>query len=366
MTKHKVDKTHRMDGTKLLWHMDRVHKFYRDGERIAPLYIDIGVTKKCNISCIYCFGEFQDKTNDTIPREPLLNTFYQAPRLGVKSIGVIGDGDPTLNPHIYDAMDIGKEGGLDIAFSTNGVLLNDEKMENILRNNTWMRFNLSAGTRQGYKKIHRRDKFDIVKKNIQRMVELKEKHNYKCEVGLQSVFIPTEVMTKEVIPESQLALDAGVDYFLIKQCSLPDEGQAGMLQFDLDLYNTPKINNLLQEAEDMSTEKTKIIPKWISMNYRVGKRPYERCVDVPLLFQISGNGKCYPCGYLFNDERYCYGDLNKNTLEEILDSDKYWNIIDYMIKEFDVNKQCQGECRHDKSNEFIWDYIHKPKGVNFI
>ena len=52
MKKHKVDKTHRMDGTKLLWHMDRVHKFYRDGERIAPLYIDIGVTKKCNISCI--------------------------------------------------------------------------------------------------------------------------------------------------------------------------------------------------------------------------------------------------------------------------------------------------------------------------
>ena len=102
------------------------------------------------------------------------------------------------------------------------------------------------------------------------------------------------------------------------------------------------------------------------MNYRFVKWPYDHCVDAPLLFQVSGNGKCYPCGYLFGDERYEYGDLNKNTLEEILDSDKYWEIVDHMIKKFDVNKQCQGECRHDKSNEFISDYINKPKGINFI
>ncbi|MHA1150987.1 MAG: radical SAM protein [Promethearchaeota archaeon] len=355
-----------MDGTKLLWHMDRVKEHYDEGKRISPLLINIGATKKCNANCIYCYGVFQGKDQkSTIDREPLLHLFYSAPKLGVKAIEIIGDGEPTLNPHIYDAMDIGKKEGLDMAFSTNGILLDtDEKRENVLRNCSWMRFNLSAGTREGYKKIHRVDKFEKVVENIKRMVELKKyPYGYPCDVGLQAVYVPG-LMDQDIIDESILARDLGVDYLLIKQCSLPEKGVVADISFDVNDYDKPEIKSILKRCESLSNDKTDIVVKWEFM--QIGKRrPYDHCVDAPLIFQVSGNGKCYPCGYLFGNEEYEYGDLNTQSLQGILESEKYWGIIDKM-KKFDVHNDCEGCCRHDKINEFLSEYLDKPNGVNFI
>ncbi len=382
--KHKVDKKRRMDGCKMLWHLETADRHFKNNERIAPIYIDMGATKMCNIKCVYCYGNYQKMTGEKIEESSLIKLFEDAPRIGIKGIGLIGDGEPTLNPALYDAMNAGKAKGLDIAISTNGVLLNtDEKRENILRNCVWMRFNLSAGTREGYKKIHGVDRWNLVTDNIREMVKLKNKKDYDCEIGLQSVFIPG-LMNDEIVKETEFALDAGVDYFLIKQCSLPDEGQSGMMQFDLKDYDDPEIQRALEMVESMSTDTTDIVPKWNLMELK-GKRPYEGCLGIPFLLQISGNGKVYPCGNLFGryNDRYLMGDLHSNSMEEIIKSERYWEVIEQM-KTFDVHRDCKGQCRQDKINEFLYDYVSKgrcrqdkinefwdeyiapPRGINFI
>ena len=261
-----------------------------------------------------------------------------------------------------------------MAFSTNGILLdNHEKRNNVLRNNKWMRFNLSAGTRESYKNIHRVDKFDKVVENISEMVKLKYLHNHECEIGLQAVYVPG-LMDKEMPKLSKLAVSLGVDYLVIKQCSLPEfeksvggEGRASVndVSFNVNDYDKPEVRDMLKSCEAMSTKKTDIKVKWDFMEMGK-KRPYDHCVDVPFIFQVSGNGKCYPCGYLFGNEEFEYGDLNEQGLEEILKSEKYWGIIDKMINNFDVHNDCAGCCRHDKINEFVSEYLDKPKGINFI
>jgi len=356
-----------MDSTKMIYHLDRVKDFYEKGKKVSPILINIGVTKMCNLDCCYCFGVKQGRDQKSmIQRKPLLRLFEQASKLEIKAMEIIGDGEPTINPHIYDAMDIGKKNGLDMAFGTNGILLDtDEKRENILRNCKWMRINLSAGNREQYKQIHRRDYFDKLIKNIERLVELKKEKGYKCDIGLQAVFVP-DLMNQHMLDESDLAVKLGVDYFVIKQCSLPEGNtKVADVEFDVNRYDDEDIQNLLKKCEAKSTDKTEIIPKYKAISLK-GNRPYDHCVDVPFLFQVSGNGKCYPCGYLFGDERYEYGDLNKQSLKEILESDRYWKIVNYMINEFDVHTQCAGHCRHDSSNKFVWDYLNKPESINFI
>jgi molybdenum cofactor biosynthesis enzyme MoaA len=300
-------------------------------------------------------------SGDIIPRNVLLKLFEDAPKLGVRSMTLTGDGENTLNPAVYDAMRIGKKNGLDIGFATNGIKLNDVEMITILQNCVWVRFNLSAASREAYYKIHGVDKWDMVRTNIQRIVELKKELGLNTTIGLQMVLIPDAL--KEVIPESQFAIDSGVDYFVIKQFS--DPGCEELSQFALSWYDNQETLDILKKAEAMSTDVTKIVPKWDMMHSK-GIRQYDHCVDCPLIFQISGSSKCYPCGFLFGNEKYCYGDLKTQSLGEILTSDHYWKIIKYMREEFDVHKDCTGCCRHDFLNKFITDYLNKPDHINFI
>lgn len=353
---------YRFDGHKLIYHMDRVYAHYRNGKRIYPLHIDIGTTKVCNAKCVYCYGIKQkmDYTS-VIPLEPMLNIFGTASSLGIRSITVTGDGEPTLNPHMYSALLLGHSTGLNMGFATNGIKITEAQMDTILKTCTWLRFNLSAVDRATYKTVHGTDKWDTVSKNIALAVKLKRERGYTCTIGLQMVLIPQCI--DQVIPEARFAVDTGVDYFVIKQFS--DPGCEAMSRFDMSLYDSSKVLSTLATAESMSTENTKIVPKW-GMIRDKGRRRYDRCVDCALLFQISGSGKCYPCGYLFGDDRYCYGDLHKNTLKEILDSEQYWKVVKYMRESFDVHKDCKGACRHDFTNAFIWDYLHPPEHLNFI
>ncbi len=349
------------DGCKLLWHMDRVHDYYRDGKRIYPLHIDIGATKRCNARCVYCYGIYQKMSQDIIPRDVLVRLFEDAPTLGIKSLTLTGDGEPTLNPAVYDACVIGRKGGLDIGFATNGIFINPTQMEILLSTCTWLRFNLSAVGEEGYKAIHGVPQWKRVQGNIKMAVDIKRKKGYKCTLGLQMVLIPQCI--EFVLPEARFAVENGLDYFVIKQFS--DPGCEEMSRFNLEWYGNEKVISILKQAEALSTEGTKVVPKW-KMIWSMGRRPYDRCVDCPLIFQISGNSRCYPCGYLFNREEYCYGDLKKQNLKEILDSERYWEIIDYMATKFDVHKDCTGNCRHDFTNAFVWEYLHPPEHLNFI
>ena len=356
-----MSKWYAFDSHKLIYHMERVYDHYRDGKRIYPLHIDIGATKLCQLKCVYCYGIYQKMSNDIIPSGILVKLFQGAPDLGIKSLVLTGDGEPTLNPAVYQAVIEGKKKGLDIGFATNGVALNEEKIEALLNSCTWLRFNLSAVSRDAYKSIHGVDLWEKVQVNIQQAVDLKKKLKSNCTLGLQMVLIPQAL--DAVVQEAMFAIANGLDYFVIKQFS--DPGCEEMSRFKLDWYDNPEVMKTLRLAESLSNEHTKIVPKYGTIASK-GRRPYNHCVDCPLIFQISGNGRCYPCGFLFNNERYCYGDLHKQSLKEILDSEHYWDVIKYMREKFDVHKDCVGCCRHDAMNAFIWNFIHPPEHLNFI
>lgn len=363
-----TDKKRHMDSTKLLWHMDRVIQHYDKGEKVAPIHIDVGLTKDCNMRCDYCYGYFQSMDGAIIQPDALINNLIlSAAKIGVRSLGFIGDGEPTLNPAWALALEVGKREGLSLAISTNGILVDTEdKREIILRCCEWARFNMSAYSAQGYEDIHRSNKRNIIMDNLKALVRLKRELDSTCDLGIQMVFVP-DLMMDEVIPLAQFAIDTGVDYMVIKQCSLPDEGESGMAQFDLDQYSEEATLDLLERAEAMSTPETDIVVKWNTLEAK-GKRNYDHCVGVQLLPEISGDGGIYPCGYFFGGKRpdLCYGNLHDNTLEEIVFSDRYWNIVNHMNEKFDPHTQCKGCCREDMVNTFVWDYLHKPKGVNFI
>ena len=362
------------DDTKALWHMKRIIRHFDEGQRIAPVHIDMGLAKFCNVNCVFCYGKYQNQSKDYIEKDALVNLMNDAGAMGVKSIGYIGDGEPPYNPYWEQGLRAGREAGMDMSISTNGVKLDTPQTRaTVLDNCEWMRYCFSAGTREGYKKIHGVDKFDKVVRNIEDTVNERKS---QCDIGMQGVFVPT-IMADEIVKEAKLAVELGVDYMVMKQCSLPEgSDKAGMMQFDLNDYDKPEIRDALREAESLSTDRTQIIIKWGLIDQK-GAKPYEGCPAIPLLLQISGNGDVYPCGHMFQDqgktkedrkfEQYKMGNVHTERFRDILNSDKYWDIVKKMRHDFDVHKDCSGACRHDKLNEFLYDYLTKPpQGVNFI
>jgi MoaA/NifB/PqqE/SkfB family radical SAM enzyme len=358
----------RFDGHKMLHHLDRLQAWQK-GEHFAPIHIDMGLTKFCNTACIYCYAVVQNMTQGTmIEREALLRYIDDCGRLGVRSIGFIGDGEPTLNPALYDATVRARELGIDTSMATNGLLLDMDRAHDLLKNMSWIRFNLSAGDRDGFRRIHqsKEKNFDLLVEKIRELVRIKKENNYPCTLGLQMVLIPE--CFDQVLSEARLGAELGVDYFVIKHCSDSEYKEIGIQYED---YLT--ITDVLKEAESYSTADYVVQAKWNKINaasesalYKDGFRKYDVCYGTPFLLQISGNGKIYPCGPFFNKERFYIGDLHQQSFFDIVMGDRYWQVHKDVSESVDVHKDCAVGCRQDYVNKFLWDLKNPPEHINFI
>lgn len=355
-----------MDGHKLYWHSDRVNDWLH-GRRIAPIHIDVGLSKGCNIKCQYCFGavqgNFYKKGSEVFfPRDPLLRYVKEAGELGVRSMAFVGEAEPLLNPHVYEAIIKGKKAGVDIALGTNGILLDVGKSgEEALEHLSWIRFNISAASEEAYRRVHASKEFSTAIEKIKFCVDKKKRKKLQVTIGLQMVLTPSNI--GEVVPLSKLGKELGVDYLVIKQCADTVTNDLGV--FDR-LKEYDSFLEILKEAEKMSSKGYNVIVKWGKITNK-GKRNYDQCLGVPFLLYSSGDGKLYPCGVFFDfkEEDYRMGDLVKQSFKEILESDRYWEVVE-KVKQIDVHKECYANCRTHSINEFLWQLRHPPEHVNFV
>ena len=122
-----------LDGSKVLWHQERIKEWNYGEGRIAPITIDCALTTKCSYRCVYCYGKMQCiNQSDNMDRETIFNFLDDAAEIGVKGVSFVSDGESTCNPHLKDAIVHGYEKGLSMALGTNGYLLKDEELEEIL------------------------------------------------------------------------------------------------------------------------------------------------------------------------------------------------------------------------------------------
>ncbi len=282
-----------MDGHKLIWHLDRVQD-WQAGQRIAPLHIDVGLSKGCNIRCQYCFGVLQGNfykkgAEVYFPREPLMRYVREAGEAGVRSVAFIGEGEPLLNPYVYDAIVEGTHSGVDISLGTNGILFNTGiDGEQALEHLKWIRFNLSAASDEAYRRIHASKEFSVACDKVRFCVRSKRSRNLSVTIGLQMVLTPANV--DQLIPLAKLGGELGVDYLVIKQCS-------DTVASDLNVYDQfdeyAGFNEVLTRAESLSNCDYQVIVKWSKITNK-GKRGYNQCLGVPFILYSSGDGRLYP------------------------------------------------------------------------
>lgn len=349
-----------LDGHKLAWHKDRVDAWLR-GERIAPITIDCALTRQCSYNCVYCYGKLQSNDEKQITKEVIFRFLDDAAEIGVKAISFVSDGESTCSPCLTDAVLRGKANGLDMALGTNGYLLKQNELEDILPALTYLRFNISAGEAQRYAQIHGVSQkcYHRVIETIKKSVQIKKKNNLDVTIGMQMVLMPE--FEDQILPLSKLGRDLGVDYLVIKHCSDDEKGSIGV-----DYSKYKNMTDILKVAETYTSDTYQVSAKW-SKIFSNGKRNYSQCFGPPLILQMSGSGLVAPCGMLFNDKykKYHIGNIVEQSFKDIWQSDRYWEVMDLIASQkFDAKNMCGTLCLQHKVNECLIDI--KNKGIKLV
>lgn len=318
-----------LDSHKLSYHFDRI-KAWESGQRIAPVSVDMALTRACGAMCSFCYAMIQEpQERSTIKTKEALNLLDDFAEIGVKGVSLISDGESTISkayvPFIQHAAKI----GIDIGNATNGWEWEPEKIEQVLPYLTWVRFTVAGGTPEGYARImfkssEHTEVFDRAISHIRYAVLLKKKLNLKVTLGIQMVLMPE--FKNEIIPFAKLATDLGVDYGVIKHCSDDEFGTLGVNYAEYE-----NLYPLLIKAELMSNEDTKIIVKWEKIKDK-GRPSYNRFYGPQFLLQISGSGLVAPSGMFFNARysKFHIGNFADESFKSIFKSERYWRIMDYL------------------------------------
>jgi len=355
-----------LDGTKINWYHDRV-RAWEQGERIAPVTIDMALTTTCNMGCVFCYRYLQHNQFYKITEDHMTRFLDNCAEIGVKGVSLVSDGESSISPAFGHTISYGHSLGISMASGTNAYLLQGELLEEVFPKLTYLRVNISAGEEDRYNEImgSKGDMFEQVIKNIRSMVKMKKEGKSECTIGMQMVFMPE--FEDQLIPLAKLAVELEADYLVIKHCSDDELGTLGVKYGDYE-----KCYNTIREAEALSNDTTLIKAKWskiMECNEKGAIRSYSNCYGPPFLLQISGTGLIAPCGMLFND-RYKWahmGNITEQSFKEVWQSDRYWDVVNHLANKknlpgmppFNAQNMCGSLCLQHSVNKYLDNYKKK-------
>ncbi|MBZ0090724.1 MAG: radical SAM protein, partial [Sulfuricellaceae bacterium] len=244
-----------LDSHKLSYHTDRVEA-WEAGERIAPVGVDMSLTRACGAMCSFCYAMMQEsQARSSIKTTHALNLLDDFAAIGIRSVSLVSDGESTLSNAYVPFIQHAAKLGIDVGNATNGWEWEPEKIEQVLPYLTWVRFTVAAGRPDSYANIMYKGPehtkvFDRAMEHIRYAVDLKRRNRLPVTLGIQMVLMPH--LKNEIIPFAQLGLDLGVDYAVIKHCSDDEQHTLG-----IDYSQYESLHDLLIQAESMSNEQTK-------------------------------------------------------------------------------------------------------------
>jgi radical SAM protein with 4Fe4S-binding SPASM domain len=345
------------DSHKLDKHPERVAEWRQTGD-CFPIYVEIGLTNRCNHNCMFCALDYLEHGGADIDSKILSKNLENMAKHGVKSVMFAGEGEPFLHKNIPFFVRTAKESGMDVSITSNGVPFTDKKAEQCMPYLSWIRFSVDAGTPETYAKIHgtKKGDFEKVLNNIKYAVNLKSKNNLNTTIGVQALL--TNKSLDELSLLARTIKNIGVDNLQIKPYS-HHPASKNDLRFD---YN--EAEKLRVELEGLNNQNFQVIYRTQTIKRLFQERDYKECYGLPFFTLIDSKGNVLPCNLFYNNQEFSYGNLYKNSFSEIWNGEKRKKVIQN-IKSGGIN-DCRLGCRLDASNRYLERLKNPHPHDNFI
>ena len=162
-----------------------------------PRNMLVELTNCCNHSCLFCAHKKMRRKQGFCDKKVMLDIIAQAYELGTREIGFYLTGEPLLSRDLEFFVDQCKKIGFEyIYLTTNGVYADKERIRGLCEAGlSSIKFSIDAATRETYLKIHGKDDFSIVKKNLFDVLSLKKERE---TLGVFASFCVVKQNEKEV------------------------------------------------------------------------------------------------------------------------------------------------------------------------
>lgn len=334
-----------VDSHKLNYHPNRVVEWLNNRE-CFPIHVEMGITNKCNHNCEFCTLSWIDHGSKELDLEILKKTIKEFSEVGVKSIYLAGEGEPTLHKDLPEIIRTASNLGIKVSMSTNGSALDSKLSSQIIENLSWIRFSLDSINPVTYSKMHGVNKSELFKvlENITKMVNLKNKKKLNINIGVQAIFEPKNA--NEMVQMAQLLKDIGVDNFQVKPAHSHPKSN-----YTPELYDFSS-EEIVKELESLETDDFSVVVRLQSLDRLKIERNYSECHGFHFYGLIDANGSVVPCNVFYNNPEFIYGNINEKSFKEIWLSDRRKNIIETLSKS--NHKYCGNyRCRLDVMNRYL-------------
>mgnify|MGYP001421471165 CR=1 FL=1 len=366
--------------SKVLHHLDTVLDFF-ENKKVDPINIEIDPSNACNHSCPFCISghihlskykgtEFFNR--QMMSREVLINLVKDLAKTQTKSISWTGGGEPTMNPHLKDAIEFLRDNSkIEMGMFSNGSMLTKFNLyETLVTSLTWIRISLDSGISENYDKLrvtNSNNNFKVVMSNIKKLIEYKKKLKSKITIGVG--FVVSRDNFEEILDFANLFKDLDVDYCQYKPEVIQIETNSSVdkkEQIPPEFWAN-KVVKLLNEASKILGNKFqcnnyKLKDLIVHKNKKYG-REYKQCLGSQFQPCIGADGEVYVCTSHRGHKERSYGSIKSKSFTEIWSDMKKRSCVMKQIEDKEKFSMCSQLCKPHESNKVIWEIkknLHRP------
>jgi hypothetical protein len=192
----------------------------------APVSLNLDLTTACNFACAHCVDWDILNSGVSFEHGKLERSLARLAERGLRSVILIGGGEPTVHPRFRETVRLLKELGLQVAIVSNGAR-NERILDvvDVLEEEDWIRLSLDAGTDATFQAMHRPKKPVTLEEICAWIPKIRER-NPVPRMGFSFVVTwagaertggePVVENVHEIVPAARRARDARFDYVSYK------------------------------------------------------------------------------------------------------------------------------------------------------
>ena len=315
----------------------------------------IEITSNCNLRCIHCYNE-SGELRDQISVEAFKNVLgcYDNPK---KASITLSGGEPLLHPQVWKFIDMMLESGIlarNILLITNATCITDDVANMLAEKHVSVQVSLNGSRAELHDSICGKGNFERTMAGLQRLLS---KH--------ANMVIVRNMMNKQNMNDNwdmfcEKLIDMGVHKIMLAGLKKVGRANENLEKIALTPLEYQSLIDRLKESKVITVPYSGVCPY-----------VYQDENPVPISPRIATNGDVYLC-QSFMDQRYCLGNINKDSLPHALFNENFINLVNFMttgrfymddcnkcVLKYQCPRGCIGDCLANGS-------IHETDGGCFF